>query len=125
MTSPGKPQSRSGKGKKRRHSERRFHVYVIELDRAVLKNKRFASANPNHDPEKPCVYVGMTAKSPDERFAQHRAGYKASRYPRKYGRWLRRRLYERFNPMTYEEACAREIELADELRRRGFAVWQR
>ena len=104
--------------------DRRFHVYVIELDRAVLNNRKFAKANPDHDPEKACLYVGMTGKSPDERFAQHKAGYRASRYPREFGRWLRRRLYERFNPMTYEEACAKEVELAEDLRRRGFAVWQ-
>ena len=107
-----------------RQPDRRFHVYVIELDRAVLNNRKFAKANPDHDPEKACLYVGMTGKSPDERFAQHKAGYRASRYPREFGRWLRRRLYERFNPMTYEEACAKEVELAEDLRRRGFAVWQ-
>ena len=112
------------KNRSERPPDRRFHVYVIELDRAVLKDKRFVAANPNHDPEKACLYVGMTGKSPDERFAQHKTGYKASRYPRKHGKWLRRRLYERFNPMTYKDACAKEVELAEDLRRRGFAVWQ-
>ena len=107
-----------------RGPDRRFHVYVIELDRAVLKHKRFVAANPDYDPDKACLYVGMTGRSPDERFGQHKAGYRASRFPRKYGKWLRRRLYERFNPMTYKEACAKEVELAEDLRRRGFAVWQ-
>lgn len=100
------------------------HVYVVELDRSVLENKRFLAANPDYDGEKACLYVGMTGKSPDERFAQHRAGYKASSFPRKYGKWLRRKLYEKFNPMTYEAARAKEVELAAELRRQGHAVWQ-
>jgi hypothetical protein len=113
-----------GQKTSQRKPEQRSHVYVIELDRAVLKHKKFVTANPDYDQEKACLYVGMTGKSPDERLAQHKAGYKASRFPRKYGRWLRRRLYERFNPMTYEEACAKEIELAEDLRQRGFAVWQ-
>jgi hypothetical protein len=33
-------------------------------------------------------------------------------------------LYEGFNPMTYEEACDREIEIGIDLRSAGFAVWQ-
>jgi hypothetical protein len=34
------------------------------------------------------------------------------------------RLYARFNPMTYEQAKAMEVELARRLRNRGYAVWQ-
>ena len=35
-------------------------VYVIELDPAVLEEKRFRERNPQHRPGVPCVYVGMT-----------------------------------------------------------------
>ena len=104
---------------------RRYIVYVIELDKAVLKSRRFCESNPDHDPAKACLYVGMTAKSPDERFAQHKAGYKACRLVKKHGRWLRRRLYERLNTMTYKQACRREVTLANDLRRKGHAVWQK
>ena len=106
---------------------RRFNVYVIELDPAVWAIRKFQDANPNYVPDKPgkpCVYVGMTALTPEERFAKHLAGWKANRYVRKYGRWLRRRLYTHYNPMTYTAAQAREKELAAHLRRRGFGVWQ-
>lgn len=100
------------------------YVYVIELDKAVLGRRKFIEANPDHDPEKPCLYVGMTGRTPDERFRQHKEGYKASKYVREYGKHLRRRLYEKYNPMTHEDAARKEIELANELRRKGYAVWQ-
>ena len=106
---------------------RKLHhnVYVIELDPAVLKEKRFAEENPDHDPAKACLYVGMTGRTPTERFKQHRAGVKSSKYPHRHGRELRCELYERHNPMTFEDACAKEVELAKELRSQGHAVWQR
>jgi predicted GIY-YIG superfamily endonuclease len=106
---------------------RRFSVYVVELDPCVSRKKRFLTQNPHVDPADPalrCFYVGMTGRTPEERFDQHRAGIKACGYVRDHGLWLRRRMYQRFNPMTYEGACAREVELAAALRRRGFAVWQ-
>ena len=105
-------------------SEKHYNVYVIALDKEVLKEKKFVEANPNHDPEKVCFYVGMTGLTPDERFENHKKGIKANKYVQKYGQWLRRRKYERFNPMTYEEAQAKEKELAEWFRRKGHAVWQ-
>lgn len=107
----------------RRPPERRFNVYVIELDEAVLKNRRFKEANPDRKAGKACLYVGMTARTPEERFRQHKAGYRAARLVKKHGRWLRKRLYERENPMTYEEAGRMERELAHRLRKKGYAVW--
>jgi len=105
-------------------TNRHHSVYIIELDPAVLEKKKFRDANPNHDPKKPCLYVGMTGKTPDERFEQHKAGIKANRYVKEHGKWLRRKMYKEYNPMTYEEACRKEVELAGELRRKGYAVWQ-
>ena len=101
------------------------NVYVIELDPAVLEDKKFSEENPDRDPAKTCLYIGMTGRTPDERFKQHRAGFKSSKYPRRHGRQLRPELYEQHNPMTFETACAMEVELARELRSRGHAVWQR
>ena len=43
------------------------NVYVVLLDREVHEHKRFRDANPDHDPVKPCVYVGMTGKAPSAR----------------------------------------------------------
>jgi len=99
-------------------------VYVIALDREVLSKRKFREINPNYKTGKPCVYVGMTGRTPDQRFRQHKANYKACSYVRDYGKYLRRRLYEKYNPMTYDEAVKREVELARELRAKGFAVWQ-
>ena len=44
------------------------HVYVIELHKDVLLEPRFRKNNPGYIEGKPCVYVGMTGLSPDERF---------------------------------------------------------
>ena len=101
-----------------------FSVYVVELDKAVLNKKRFVAANPNHDPDLACFYVGMTGLTPDERFANHKKDHKANRYVRDYGLWLRRRMYEKYNPMTYEDATVAEKEIAEKLRAKGHAVWQ-
>lgn len=65
-----------------------YYVYVIELDDAV---------GPRANSRYPPVYVGQSVVPPDERFTQHKAGYKASRHVRKHGKWLRKRLYERMN----------------------------
>lgn len=104
---------------------KRFSVYVIALDKEVLKHKKFCDQNPQYRLGKPCVYVGMTALTPDERFSNHKNNKKSNKYARKYGKYLRRKLYEKYNPMTYEEAGRRERLLAAELRRKGYAVYQK
>jgi len=103
---------------------RHYHVYVVKLDGAVLNHRRFREANPGHHPLKACVYVGMTGLTPEERFAQHKRGHKSGKYVERYGEKLLPRLYERYNPMSFDEAARREALLARHLRRQGFAVWQ-
>lgn len=98
-------------------------IYVIELDRAVLENAKFRQRNPDYDERKPCVYVGCTGKTPEERFEQHKKGHKANRYVKKHGLRLRPRHYERFNPMTYDTAKAMEEWRAESLRKKGYGVW--
>lgn len=101
-----------------------YYVYVIELDKALLKNKKFMSRSPQYKAGKPCVYVGQSAKSPKERFNQHLDGYRANRYVRKYGKNLIPILYEEYNPLpTREDAEEMEEYLADKLRKKGYAVW--
>jgi len=100
------------------------HVYVVELDEAVLKDKKFVAANPNWHPDLSCLYVGMTGLTPEQRFKNHKAGHKANKYVKKYGLHLLPSLYEYYNPMTYEKAAAKEKELAEELRAQGYPVWQ-
>ena len=101
-----------------------YHVYVIELSNDVLHEARFVRCNPGYVSGKPCVYVGMTGLNPDLRFDKHMAGIQANRYVLRHGLRLLPDLYEGFNPMTYDEARSREVEVAIDLRRAGFGVWQ-
>jgi predicted GIY-YIG superfamily endonuclease len=101
------------------------HVYVVELDPRVMRIRAFASENPDHDPGKPCVYVGMTGKSPEQRFAEHKTGHKSGRFVRRFGRELLPGLYQDEPAMPYADAQKREVELAKQLRALGNAVWQR
>lgn len=100
------------------------NIYVIRLDEVVLENAKFREQNPGYEPGKPCVYVGMTGRPVHVRFAQHRRGYKANRFAKRFGRYLMRRQFERLNPMTEAEARRRERWKAERLRRKGWAVWQ-
>lgn len=101
------------------------HVYVVLLDPAVKRHRRFVDANPNLAPDTICLYVGATGLAPEERFANHKAGHKANPYVRRYGISLLPQLYEGLEPMGYDEAQAEEEALADRLRGEGYAVWQR
>ena len=61
---------------------------------------------------------------PDVRFDKHKAGIQANSYAQKYGLRLLPDLYEAFNPMDYQEAVDKEIEVGIDLRSAGFGVWQ-
>jgi len=99
-----------------------FSIYLVALDREVLAVPRFIRENPQHNPIKPCVYVGMTGLSRRERFLNQKRGHKACKLVQTYGVCLKPRLYRRSNPMTRSEAEAVERELARRLRNRGYAV---
>jgi hypothetical protein len=121
---------KSAKAKKRANKKkaaavRRFSLYVIELDPAVRDVKRFREANPDARLDKPCLYVGMTALTPEARFERHKLGIQAGRrIATRFGVRLRKRYYEKLNPLTQDEAKVGESALAARLRKRGFAVWQ-
>lgn len=110
-----------------------YSVYVVELSKKVFtENSKFRLANPQFNGVLECLYVGMTSKSPMERFKQHKTGYrnkkghKLSAYiVQKYGAYLRPSLYDHINvnPMTRQQALAMEEKLAWELRKKGYAVW--
>jgi hypothetical protein len=101
-----------------------YNVYVIELSKDVLHVAKFKRCNPNYITGKPCVYVGMTGLEPDARFDKHMAGIQSNRYVKEYGLRLLPDLYEGFNPMSYDEARDREVEVGIDLRSAGFGVWQ-
>jgi hypothetical protein len=100
------------------------HVYVVELSKDVLMEPRFRQNNPGYIEGKPCVYVGMTGLDPDVRFDKHKAGIQSNRYVQLYGQRLLPDLFEAFNPMSYEDAVDREIDIGIDLRSAGFGVWQ-
>lgn len=109
-----------------------YVVYVIELSKKVYtENAKFRMANPQFNGVLECLYVGMTSKTPQERFEQHRSGYRnkkghklSSSIVQKYGRYLRPSLYNHIDPMkTRTEALKMEEQLALELRRQRYAVW--
>lgn len=107
-----------------RETFRGYRVYVVELDRAVLSDARFCAANPGYRRGAPCVYVGSTGLTAEERFARHRAGIRANRYVRDHGLRLRRCPYTGRAPFdTRLEAEAAERNLAAALRARGYGVW--
>ena len=97
---------------------------MIELHPDVLLEPRFRKRNPDYVEGKPCVYVGMTGLDPDLLFDKHKAGIQANAYVTKYGLRLLPDLYEGFNPMRYEDAVEREVEIGIDLRSAGFGVWQ-
>jgi len=105
----------------RRHH---YHVYVIELSKDVLHEARFKKANPGYVTGRPCVYAGMNGLDPDVRFDKHKAGIQSNRYAREYGLRLLPDLYEAFNPMAYDVARDKEVEVAIDLSEAEFGVWQ-
>ncbi len=109
-----------------------YRVYVIELSRRVFtENYRFRAANPQFNGVLQCLYVGVSSKSPKDRFEQHKTGYRnkkghklSSNIVQKYGLYLRPSLYNHILPLaTKAEALAMEKKLALELRRKRYAVW--
>ncbi|HKQ38750.1 MAG TPA: hypothetical protein VJ063_11780 [Verrucomicrobiae bacterium] len=98
------------------------HVYVVLLKPDVARLRAVRLANPARDPQKPCVYVGLTGLSPDQRFANHLQGIKSSPFVRRYAVRLLPELYDHLNPMPYEAAVEMELDLAEDLRRLGYTV---
>lgn len=89
-------------------------VYVIELERAAGKRR---------DPRIPWVYVGSSARAPEERFEQHRHGYKSARLVKRYALRLRPDLYEDLPAFPGSRtACRAELERAHELAACGFVA---
>lgn len=103
-----------------------MNLYVILLrDEVWLRRRKFRERNPHYRLTRPCVYVGQTSLDPEERFKQHKSGYKASPIARKYGIHLVPKLYEHLNPVPASEREEREKRLAFDLRRKGYGVWSK
>ncbi len=107
----------SRKGPKMHHS-----VYVVLLDDAVARHPSVCKLNRGRDPRLPCVYVGMTGLPVEERFENHKAGYKSAWTVKKYGVRLMPELFAYLNPMPYDEAARMEKDLTADLRAQGYLV---
>jgi hypothetical protein len=84
-------------------------VYVIELDQGAGRRR---------DPRLPWLYVGSSARSPEERFEQHVSGYKSSGVVKRFAKRLRPDLYQDLAPIrssakVLEAEHARAAELAE------------
>lgn len=98
------------------------NVYVVLLDPKVARLRIVRAVNPNRDSSKPCVYVGMTGLSPEERFENHKRGEKAAAVVTRFGIRLIPELFTHLNPMPFEAAVQMEQDLAEDLRRAGYTV---
>ena len=85
-------------------------VYVVRLEHPRANGRQ-------------AFYVGMTGLPVEERFANHKRGYKSAAVVHKYGVALARELYEGIPAMPYDEAVLAEITLADDLRDLGYLVF--
>src|SRR4249920_3154561 len=100
---------------KSKPAAREYRVYIIELSRDCV-------------PE-PCalapLYVGQTAHTPEDRFAQHTKGGKlAAGKPHRFGVRLRYDLMKGIGPFTTRKAAeAAEQAVAEALERRGRRVF--
>lgn len=78
-----------------------------------------------HDPRRAepwGLYVGQTARDPDLRFDQHKAGYKSSSAARRFGVRLLPDMVAHLNPMRQWESLDLEEALAEGFRV-GGVVW--
>jgi predicted GIY-YIG superfamily endonuclease len=90
-----------------------YSVYVIELE------------SHESDQNLPAVYVGITGRTVEERFQQHKDGYKSSRDVKDRGVRLLPDLFPRPTGgfEIRREAEEMEREWAETLRSRGYAVY--
>jgi len=100
-------------------------VYVIELADKVRMVRRVKKANPHANPKMKCLYVGSTARTPEERFKIHKTkGKQSSAIVREYGLRLLPALYRDLTLMTRIGAERKERQLTANLRAKGYTVWQ-
>jgi hypothetical protein len=105
-------------------TEYRYRVYIIDLSKVVLHSKKFMARNPHYVEGKPCVYVGKTGKPVEERFREHKSGYKANKFARRHGKRLRLGDMRSIRPRRTSASIKRkECEVATALQEKGWGVW--
>ncbi len=97
----------------------RYHVYVVELDEAAREKAPRGERRPG-----PCVYVGETGRTPEERLAVHKAGGpRAASIVTRFGVRLLPSLATRGPFLTRAGAARGEKRVGDQLRRKGYVVF--
>ena len=99
-------------------------LYVILLDPAVARNKRFRQDNPDYDGKAVCYYVGSSAKDPETRFAEHVRGHKSAKVVRQFGKKVVHPRCRRMQVLSTGSIEAKERRYAARLRAEGFGVYQ-
>jgi len=94
--------------------QKKHWVYVVEL---------IEPAKEDGVRRKTAYYVGQTGLTPEERYAQHKAGIHANREVQLYGAHLRQDLIDNAGPMTHLDSLRLERQLADQLELRGLKVY--
>jgi len=69
---------------------------VVLLAAAAGRHPKIRAANPDRGPGETVRVRGMTGLDPEERFKNHKRGYKAAGWWRKWGVQLMPELYETF-----------------------------
>ena len=65
----------------------------------------------------------MSVHEPRVRYEQHKRGYKANRFARRFGMYVRAKRCRA--GLTWEQAVQAEVAVAERLRGKGWAVWQK
>ena len=115
----------------------KHQVYAFYLKQDVLGKRKFQEANPNYKKGKPCVYVGMTGKSIEERYYEH-TNPENENYS-KGSKWMKNHAVHGFanalaieflnhpsisrETLTFGEALQNEKLYAEWLKSQGYGVW--
>ena len=115
----------------------KHRVYAFYMNKSVLSKKKFQEANPNYKKGKPCVYVGMTGKSIEERYDEHTNPENENF--NKGSKWMKNHAVHGFvealaidllshpdisrETLTFGEALQNEKLYAEWLKSQGYGVW--
>jgi hypothetical protein len=100
----------------------RYSVYVVLLNEYVGTLPQIRRRNPERDPSKPYVYVGVRSLPVDRQFDFRRATPEHEWRVHKFGVRLTPELYDSLHPMMCKRALQTAKKLADDLRNKGFGV---